>query len=108
MVYTPRRPRRPLPTRSATSLNKNLANVVLLIVALTVILLTRCDSSPSHKNESGSWVDYLITPKHLRLPKSVIDVQQERARTIQNNTALPSTQQQGSQDRIQYTPYIPD
>lgn len=108
MAYTPRRPRRSLPSRSATSLNKSLANVVLLVVALTVILLARCDSNPSHKSESGSWVDYLITPKHLRLPKSVIDVQQERDRMIQNDTAPLGTQQQDSQDRTQRTPGAPD
>ena len=105
MVYTPRRPRRTLPRSSTMSLNKSVANVILLIVALTVILLSRCDSKPSQTDASGSWVDYLITPKHLRLPKSVIDVQQERARTIQESTIVP---RRGDQDRSQHTSGGPD
>ena len=79
MVYTPRRVSRPLP-RSSINSTKNLVNAMLLMVVLAIILLSRCDSDQPSEESEGSWVDYLITPKHLRLPKSVIDVQQERAR----------------------------
>ena len=87
MVYTPRRVSRPL-SRSSTTSTKNLANAVVLMVVLAVILLSRCDSDQPTKENQGSWVDYLIPPKHLRLPKSVIDVQQERARD-QHSEPLP-------------------
>ena len=79
MVYTPRRVSRPVSMSSTTS-TRNLANAVVLMVVLTIILLSRCDSDHPDKESQGSWVDYLITPKHLRLPKRVIDVQQEQAR----------------------------
>ena len=57
------------------------------MVVLAIILLSRCDSDQPGEESQGSWVDYLITPKHLRLPKSVIDVQQERTRD-QNSDPL--------------------
>ena len=87
MGHSPRRARRPLPRGSSSSVNKSMVNAALLIVALAIILLSRCEPDQKSEHTQGSWVDYLITPKHLRLPKSVIDVQQERARSIKHQVA---------------------
>ena len=87
MGHSSHRARRTLPRGSSSSVNKSMVNAALLIVALAIILLSRCEPDQKPEHTQGSWVDYLITPKHLRLPKSVIDVQQERARSTQHQLA---------------------
>lgn len=68
------RARRALPPKPKTRPIAGLINTLILIIALTLILLSRggLESNPESE-ETGSWVDYLITPKELRLPPSVTD-----------------------------------
>ena len=78
MAHPTRRARRALPPQPQARPLKGLINVMILVVALTLILVSRCDlkESATAAQEQGSWVDYLITPKELRLPPSVTE--QER------------------------------
>ena len=74
MVQHTRRGRRALPPRPQSKPLKGLINVMILIIALTLILMSRCDlKESSTASERGSWVDYIITPKELRLPPSVTE-----------------------------------
>ena len=76
MTQKRQRSRRVLTPEPKSSPIAQLVNVMLLIVALSIILLSQCDST-STKTQDGSWIDHFITPKDLHLPKSVLDLEAE-------------------------------
>jgi len=61
--------RRRLPPPPRTQGKGVFLNLLGMLVILTLIISYQCDDKP----RSSSWMDALITPPELRLPKSVTD-----------------------------------
>lgn len=54
---------------------------MILLVALIIILLTRCEEDASSSSEQNAqWFNNFITPRDLHLPKSVIDLEREQSK----------------------------
>lgn len=78
-----RRTRQTLPRSASHHPLIGMINAAILAIGLTVILASRCDEPTTTSDQSG-WLDSLITPKDLHLPKSVTDVLRDR----EENTPL--------------------
>ena len=71
--YKKRRERKPLSRSPRSSPLMGVVNSLILVIGLTLILASRCEQSDQAANQDASWLNHLITPKDLHLPRSVTD-----------------------------------
>ena len=79
-----RRERRPLSRTPKTSPLVGVINSFILVIGLCVILASRCEQGSTAQEQDHSWINSLITPKDLHLPKSVTDKLLEKKKQAQD------------------------
>lgn len=80
--YKKRRERRPLNRSPRSSPLVGVVNSLILVIGLTLILASRCEQSDQASSQDESWLNHLITPKDLHLPKSVTDKLTEKSKQV--------------------------
>ncbi len=83
-----RRERRPLSRTPKTSPLVGVVNSFILVIGLCVILASRCEQGSTAQEQDNSWINSLITPKDLHLPKSVTDKLLEKKKHPQDKVDL--------------------
>ena len=56
-------------------------NFVAMIVILSVLGLSRCQDDQTNQADDTSWIQYLVMPADLHLPRSICDLVQSGERT---------------------------
>ena len=70
-----RRRSTPTPYRASRTSKSGLLNLVVMVFILGVLLSARCSSSDGSQQ---GWVNVLLPPSDLSLPKSVLDLELEK------------------------------
>ena len=55
-------------------------NFVAMIVILSVLIISRCQKEPEQQADDTSWIQYLVMPADLHLPRSICDLVQSGER----------------------------
>ena len=86
--YKKRRERKPLSRVPRGSPLVGVVNSLILVIGLTLILASRCEQSNQALNQEANWLNHLITPKDLHLPRSVTDKLNEEASKATKNQKI--------------------
>ena len=78
--YKKRRERKPLSRSPRSSPLVGVVNSLILVIGLTLILASRCEQSDQAAKQDANWLNHLITPKDLHLPRSVTDKLNQKTR----------------------------